>query len=82
MTSTHPNVNYKGKEEFAVHIPVYPGSLGSPIFLFSEQFYKKSRSYEQGRDYVRLLGIAYKQFSYQAQGKIIPKTDQQDIIKV
>jgi hypothetical protein len=43
---------------------------------------KKSRSYKQGRDYVRLLGIAYKQFSYQAQGKIIPKTDQQDIIKV
>jgi hypothetical protein len=79
MTSTHPDVNYKGKEEFAVHIPIYPGSSGSPILLLSEQFYKKSRSYKQRRDYARLLGIAYKHFRYQAEGKIIPKTDQQDI---
>ena len=59
-TATHPNINYKGKEEFVAHIPVYKGSSGSPIFLLSEQFYTKARSYDQGQDFVRLLGIAYK----------------------
>jgi Trypsin-like peptidase domain len=79
MTATHPNINYKGKKEFAIHMPIYPGSSGSPIFLLSERFYKKARSYDQGRDYAKLLGIAYKHFLYKAEGKIVPETDQTGI---
>ena len=77
MTATHPAINYKGKPEFAVHMPIYKGSSGSPVFLLSAQFYNRARLYVRGRDYVRLLGIAYKHFKYLAEGKVV--AGQEDI---
>jgi len=70
MTATHPGIDYQGKQEFAVHMPIYKGSSGSPVFLLSAQFYDRARSYVPGRDYVRILGIAYKHFKYLAEGMV------------
>ena len=34
VTATHPKINYLGRSEFLVDVAVYPGSSGSPIFLY------------------------------------------------
>lgn len=71
MTATHPSINYKGEDEFVMDISVYPGSSGSPVFLLTDDFYKKSRSFEGGNDRARLLGVAYKHFKYNNDGSIV-----------
>jgi Trypsin-like peptidase domain len=52
ITSTHPGIDYRGNNEFVINMPVYRGSSGSPVFLVNKGFYDKSRSYQNGRDYV------------------------------
>jgi trypsin-like peptidase len=71
MTATHPYINYNGREEFVMDISVYPGSSGSPVFLLTDEFYVKSRSFQGGSDHARLLGIAYKHFKYNNKAKSI-----------
>jgi V8-like Glu-specific endopeptidase len=63
-TSTHPNFNYYGREEFLINANTYPGSSGSPVFLLDDNFYAKSREYQDGRDKARLLGILYAGYDY------------------
>lgn len=36
ITATHPALEYNGKREFMVDIAAFPGSSGSPVFLFKE----------------------------------------------
>ena len=60
-------------------MPIYKGSSGSPVFLLSPEFYNRARSYTRGRDYVRLLGIAYKHFKYLAEGRVVSDIGQEDI---
>ena len=66
-TSTHPNFNYYGREEFSVNANTYPGSSGSPVFLLDDNFYAKSCEYQEGRDKARLLGILYAGYGYNIQ---------------
>lgn len=66
MTATHPYMNYKGREEFVIDMSVYPGSSGSPVFLLTNEFYAKSRTFQGRPDHARLLGIAYKHFKFNA----------------
>lgn len=35
ITATHPKLNYKGKEQFLIDIPIYPGISGSPVFIMN-----------------------------------------------
>lgn len=35
VTATHPKFNFKGKPVFLIDSAVYPGSSGSPVFLYS-----------------------------------------------
>ena len=70
MTATHPYINYNGKEEFVIDVSVYPGSSGSPVFLLTDEFYAKSRSFQGVSDHARVLGIAYKHFKYNNNGRI------------
>jgi hypothetical protein len=69
MTATHPFINYKGREAFVIDMSVYPGSSGSPVFLLTNDFYAKSRTFHGGDDHARLLGIAYKHFKFNAKLK-------------
>ena len=44
-TATHPNIDYYGKKEFIINANAYPGSSGSPVFLFDQNFVSKSKIY-------------------------------------
>lgn len=35
ITATHPNVDYNGEECFLIDAAVFPGSSGSPVFIFN-----------------------------------------------
>jgi hypothetical protein len=63
-TSTHPNFDHYGREEFLVNANVYPGSSGSPVFSLDDNFFAKSREYQEGSDKARLLGILYAGYGY------------------
>lgn len=71
ITASHPDINYNGREEFVINLPIYPGSSGSPVFLVNDEFYTKSRTFEQGRDHLKLIGIGCKHLCYTKEGKTV-----------
>lgn len=61
ITATSPNKDYNGKKEFMIDIACFPGSSGSPIFLYNENGYldRKTQTYTMGQSRLKLLGILY-----------------------
>ena len=39
-TATHPFVRYEGRPEFVIDAACFPGSSGSPVFLFEDGMYR------------------------------------------
>lgn len=64
ITATHPKINYKGKEQFLVDIPIYPGISGSPVLLMSYgyEWYDKKNYSVGSRCY--FIGILYAMATY------------------
>ena len=64
ITATHPKINYKGKEQFLVDIPIYPGISGSPVLLMSYgyEWYNKKNYSVGSRCY--FIGILYAMAKY------------------
>ena len=58
--ATRPSMNYMGKREYLVDMPVFSGSSGSPILLVSEGSYydRRHRAMAFGGR-IRLLGVNY-----------------------
>lgn len=71
VTATHPNFDYCGKKEFMIDAACFPGSSGSPVFIFNEGGYrdKKGTSYF-GASRIFLLGALYAGPQHTAQGDI------------
>lgn len=61
ITASHMAKEYCGRPEFLVDMACYPGSSGSPIFIYSRNGYidKKSKSYIPDVQRVLLVGILY-----------------------
>ncbi|EJL31777.1 serine protease [Brevibacillus sp. BC25] len=72
ITATDPKVDYCGKNEFMIDAACFPGSSGSPVFLFNQgTFTTKSgevRYAEGGR--IALLGVLYAGPQFTATGEI------------
>jgi len=73
ITSSNPSILYNGKSEFMVDIACFPGSSGSPIFLYNPLGYfdKGSNSYMLGNSRIKLLGILHSGPTINAKGEII-----------
>lgn len=71
ITATHPNLDYNGKKEFMIDAACFPGSSGSPVFVFNEGGYtdKKGNTY-MGRSRIILLGALYAGPQHTATGEI------------
>jgi len=84
ITATHPNNDYNGKSEFMIDAACFPGSSGSPIFLFNVGNYvnKQGGTVIGSRFY--FLGILYAGPQYTTTGelKIINVPTKQDTITV
>jgi hypothetical protein len=61
VTSSNPSKKYNGKSEFLVDMACFPGSSGSPIFLYNPNGYldRVSNSYIMGSPRIKLLGVLY-----------------------
>lgn len=57
-TATHPNLNWNSKPEFLIDAACFPGSSGSPVFLFNHgSRTTKSTGTVPGSGRVKLLGV-------------------------
>lgn len=71
ITATHPNFDYCGKKEIMIDAACFPGSSGSPVFIFNEGGYsdKRGNTYA-GTTRVILLGVLFAGPQHTAQGDI------------
>lgn len=70
ITATHPNMNYNGKQEFMIDAACFPGSSGSPVFLFNMgTFARRDGSTVVGAR-IALLGVLYAGPQHTATGEI------------
>lgn len=77
ITATHPAYAYNGKKEFLIDIAAFPGSSGSPIFLYREGLNVVNSGGKRiaGRDDLfYFVGVLYAGPMYNASGEIIVKT--------
>lgn len=71
ITSSHPHLDWKGKKEMIIDAACFPGSSGSPVFLFNEGGYvDKQGSTNLGGTRIKLLGILYAGPQHTASGEI------------
>jgi len=71
ITATNPNFDYNGKKEFLIDAACFPGSSGSPVFIFNEGGHrdKKGNMYI-GASRVLLLGVLYAGPQHTVEGEI------------
>ncbi|MBS4538448.1 trypsin-like peptidase domain-containing protein [Clostridium sp. D2Q-11] len=71
VTATNPNIDYNGKKEFMIDAACFPGSSGSPVFIFNEGSYrdKKGNTY-LGKNRILLMGVLYAGPQHTATGEI------------
>ena len=71
VTATHPNVDYCGRKEIMIDAACFPGSSGSPVFVFNEGGYRDKRGNTfMGTSRIILLGVLYAGPQHTAQGDI------------
>lgn len=71
ITATHPNLDWNGKSEFLIDAACFPGSSGSPVFLYNQVGYAtKSGGMTIGPGRLKLLGILYAGPQYTVSGEI------------
>ncbi|KAA6341101.1 hypothetical protein EZS27_011075 [termite gut metagenome] len=59
ITATHPDRDYMGNKEFLIDAACFPGSSGSPVFIYNEIGYFDGKQFNLGKRRVLLLGILY-----------------------
>ena len=61
ITASPLSKKYNGKEEFMVDMACFPGSSGSPVFIYDRNGYldRKTNSYRVGAQRILLVGILY-----------------------
>lgn len=62
-------LNWNGKDEFLIDAACFPGSSGSPIYLYNKGSYRIDSTIHMS-DRIRFLGILYASPQYTVQGKI------------
>lgn len=68
-TITPLYLNYNNKPEILIDVPVFPGSSGSPVFLYFDQ-YERNGNILSVVPKLALIGIATKSISYKSTGEV------------
>jgi hypothetical protein len=59
VTATHPAIDYTNKKEFMIDAACFPGSSGSPIFLYNSGTYASRKGGTVVGSRIALLGVLY-----------------------
>ena len=70
MTATNPVIDYNGKKEFLVDMAVFPGSSGSPVFLYNPNWFTTKKDIQVGGR-IYLLGVLYASPLFEVEGEIV-----------
>ena len=70
ITATHPGKDYEGRTEFMIDAACFPGSSGSPVFLFNMGSYPSKDGGIVVGSRVKLLGALYAGPQFTAKGEI------------
>jgi len=70
-TATHPAMDYEGRREFLIDAACFPGSSGSPVFLYNFGTYTTRDGGTVLGSRLKLLGVLYAGPMYTAKGEII-----------
>ena len=71
VTASHPLLPWNGKREFVIDAACFPGSSGSPVFLYEDQLYRNDHgSYSPGTR-AQLIGVLSSGPTIDQSGKII-----------
>ena len=84
-TATHPNLDYEGRKEFMIDAACFPGSSGSPVFLYNTNGWShRNGGMTMGSLRIKLLGLLYAGPQYTTTGevKIITMPTQQRTIAI
>ena len=72
ITATNPGTDFNGLKHFAIDCACFPGSSGSPIFLFNEGMYFEGESnLVMGKSRVKLIGVLYAGPQYDVHGEMV-----------
>lgn len=71
ITATHVNRNYEGRQEFLIDAACFPGSSGSPVFLYNSGGWgSRTGSFVVGGTRIKLLGVLYAGPQHTATGEV------------
>jgi len=71
ITATHLNLRYEGRDEFLIDAACFPGSSGSPVFLYNAGGYTtRSGNMMLGSVRAKLLGVLYAGPTVTAEGVV------------
>ncbi len=71
ITATHPNIDYEGRKEFLIDAACFPGSSGSPVFLYNASGWTDRKgNMMMGGTRVKLLGLLYAGPQHTATGEV------------
>lgn len=70
VTATHPRLNYEGRKEFVIDAACFPGSSGSPVFLYNEGTWSTRQGANIGGTRIKLLGLLYAGPQHTAAGEV------------
>jgi hypothetical protein len=71
VTATNVAIDYEGRQEFLIDAACFPGSSGSPVFLFNIGGYSmKTGGFVIGSR-IKLLGVLYAGPQYTAEGELV-----------
>ena len=80
MTATHPRYDFNGSPQFMIDCACFPGSSGSPVFLFDNGPYVEDGAMNLGQRRFKFLGVLFSGPVQHASGDIavidIPTTQQ------
>jgi hypothetical protein len=69
ITSIHPKIDFMGKPEFLIDAAVYPGSSGSPVYLYESESFNIKNEIKLGTR-IFLLGLNYASYYENVRGEI------------
>jgi len=72
ITATPPYLDFMGKQEFLIDASIFPGSSGSPVFLFNQgTWVLRNGNTNAGGFRIQLLGIVYAVALHKTNGEIV-----------
>lgn len=75
ITATSPSLDFNGHKQFAIDCACFPGSSGSPVFLFQRNgFTDENGNHIIGGNRILLIGILFAGPQFTVGGEIVPKT--------